>query len=151
VLVSGATGGTGGEHGDRFRESGRVAGRKRKRGVRALGKAGAEVFRKFRAAGVVFAVLFGVRGKWAERRVAGNAQHVPLPGAEPREAGRWTGDGDGDGADRGPMMVVGVDVLHRPVLFQGDQYDWEAFVRAGGRVPGRDDCTCVRPRQILRG
>ncbi|GAB2929329.1 hypothetical protein [Streptomyces heilongjiangensis] len=54
-----------------------------------------------------------------------------------------------DGAYRGPLVVVGLDVLHRPVLYRGDRYDWEAFVRAGGKEPARGDCTCPAPGRRL--
>lgn len=49
------------------------------------------------------------------------------------------------GAYRGPVVVVGLDVRRRPVFFQGDWYDWEAFVRAGGKESERGDCTCAVP------
>ncbi|MET9844390.1 hypothetical protein [Streptomyces ossamyceticus] len=42
-----------------------------------------------------------------------------------------------------------MDVLHRPVFYRGDRYDWEAFVRAGGKEPVRGDCTCAVPGDRL--
>lgn len=128
------------------------AGRERKGRVRALGEAGVKVVGKVRAGAVAFAALFGVGRKRAERRGAGGAQDVSLPGGESREgqrrarrrvgAGPVEGGAEAGGAQRGPVVVVGVDVLHRPVFYRGDGYDWEAFVKAGGREP---HCTCPVP------
>ncbi|SPF06043.1 hypothetical protein [Streptomyces sp. MA5143a] len=64
-------------------------------------------------------------------------------------AGQVEGGAQADGAYRGPLVVVGVDVLHRPVFYRGDRYDWEAFVRAGGKEPVRGDCTCAVPGDRL--
>jgi hypothetical protein len=135
------------------------AGREREGRLRALREAVGEAVRKVGAGAVAFAALLGVRRVGAERRARRQAQHMALPGGEAVEgegqsgggvrAGQIEGGAQADGAYRGPLVVVGVDVLHRPVFYRGDRHDWEAFVRAGGKEPVRGDCACAVPGNRL--